>query len=353
LGRNAVVEHLTVGRRLAYDQQKGRLWVVCRHCERWNLTPLETRWEAIDEAEQLFRRARLRIATENIALVRLHEGLELVRIGVPPRLELAAWRYGDQFGRRRRRYIALSGLGLAATGLPMLGSLGLAAAVVGLGGTVTHVVFDRRKWWMDARVPTVFLTDDRGAALPLSTHDAWSAALIPIHRSREWYLTVAHRVRGADVIVQRSFRDRRGRGQAQERAMLTKGAAQRALAVLLPHANPAGGSARSVREAVGVIESYSSLDQLLYAAAVTTKSPDILPDRSPITQLPARMRLALEMVLHEEDEGQASQGQLEALEHRWREAEELANIADNLLRPTDVDTRLDALRKERGQSHDA
>ena len=33
-----------VGRRLAFDPAKGRLWVVCRSCERWNLTPLEERW---------------------------------------------------------------------------------------------------------------------------------------------------------------------------------------------------------------------------------------------------------------------------------------------------------------------
>lgn len=36
-----------MGRRLAFDGAKGRLWVVCRKCKRWNLTPLEERWEAI------------------------------------------------------------------------------------------------------------------------------------------------------------------------------------------------------------------------------------------------------------------------------------------------------------------
>jgi len=30
LGANAVVEHFPVGRRLAFDSEKGRLWVVCR-----------------------------------------------------------------------------------------------------------------------------------------------------------------------------------------------------------------------------------------------------------------------------------------------------------------------------------
>lgn len=47
LGSNEIVEAFPVGRRLAFDAAKGRLWVVCRNCERWNLTPLEERWEAV------------------------------------------------------------------------------------------------------------------------------------------------------------------------------------------------------------------------------------------------------------------------------------------------------------------
>jgi hypothetical protein len=46
LGQNEAIEYIPVGRRLAYDLAMGRLWVVCRKCERWNLTPLEERWEA-------------------------------------------------------------------------------------------------------------------------------------------------------------------------------------------------------------------------------------------------------------------------------------------------------------------
>ena len=43
LGNNEVIESFPVGRRLAFDGERGRLWVVCRRCERWNLTPLEER----------------------------------------------------------------------------------------------------------------------------------------------------------------------------------------------------------------------------------------------------------------------------------------------------------------------
>ena len=74
LGRNEAIEHFPVGRRLAFDAAKGRLWVVCRTCERWNLSPLEERWEAIEECERLFRGTKLRVSTDNIGLARVKEG---------------------------------------------------------------------------------------------------------------------------------------------------------------------------------------------------------------------------------------------------------------------------------------
>jgi hypothetical protein len=129
LGHNEAVEHFPVGRRLAFDAGKGRLWVVCRKCERWNLTPLEERWEAIEECERAFGATRLRVSTDQIGLARLKEGLELVRIGAPQRPEMAAWRYGDQFGRRRRRQYLLGGGAVLLAGTvvvagPMLGIVG-------------------------------------------------------------------------------------------------------------------------------------------------------------------------------------------------------------------------------------
>src|ERR1044071_4792636 len=101
LGKNETFETFPVGKRLAFDARRGRLWVVCPHCERWNLTPLEERWEAIEQCERLFRSSRLRASTDNIGLARIGEEMVLIRIGNPLRPEFAYWRYGDQFGRRR------------------------------------------------------------------------------------------------------------------------------------------------------------------------------------------------------------------------------------------------------------
>src|SRR5436305_11924164 len=132
LGSNETIEHCTVGRRLAFDAAKGRLWVVCRSCERWNLAALEERWEAIEECERAFRGTRLRVSTDQIGLAKLREGLELVRIGDPQRPEMAAWRYGDQFGRRRRRkYLIAGGVVVVASTVvvagPVLGMIGAGA----------------------------------------------------------------------------------------------------------------------------------------------------------------------------------------------------------------------------------
>src|SRR5688500_15839773 len=100
LGKNEVIHPFPIGRRLAFDPGRGRLWVVCTLCHQWNLTPLEERWEAVDECERLFRVTRLRISTDNVGYARLREGLELIRIGRALRPEIAAWRYGDQLVQR-------------------------------------------------------------------------------------------------------------------------------------------------------------------------------------------------------------------------------------------------------------
>src|SRR3954470_22847666 len=97
LGANDTVEHFAVGQRLAFDADKGRLWVVCTRCARWNLTPIEERHEAIEECERLFRGTYARVSTDNVSFARLRSGLELIRIGRPLRPEFAAWRYAGEF----------------------------------------------------------------------------------------------------------------------------------------------------------------------------------------------------------------------------------------------------------------
>ena len=60
-------------------------------------------------------------------------------------------------------------------------------------------------------------------------------------------------------------------------------------------------------------------------------------DTSTLRSRDANVRLALEMAAHEESERRAMEGELEILEAAWREAEEVASIADRLLVPDHIE----------------
>jgi hypothetical protein len=55
-------------------------------------------------------------------------------------------------------------------------------------------------------------------------------------------------------------------------------------------------------------------------------------------------RLGLEMALHEEAERRAMAGELALLEVAWRDAEEIAAIADNMFLPDTVQSSLERMR---------
>ncbi|MGI8547075.1 MAG: hypothetical protein ACR2M1_07035, partial [Gemmatimonadaceae bacterium] len=55
-----------------------------------------------------------------------------------------------------------------------------------------------------------------------------------------------------------------------------------------------------------------------------------------VASLPSELRLALEMVTHEDDERRALKGELADLEQRWKDAEEVADISDNMFLPSSV-----------------
>lgn len=319
LDKNEVIEHFPVGRRLAFDASKGRLWVVCRKCERWNLTPLESRWEAIEACEALYRETRLRVATDNIGLARLREGLELVRIGSPLRPEFAAWRYGDQFGRRRKRAIILGTGAAVAVGSLIVGASAAGVSLSGFSGM----------WW---NIPQM-LQSFQVARIRGPNNEAI--------KLRGRALRQVRLVRGVDGGPELILKHR---GQViaftGQQALDTAGR-------LLPSINPAGGSKRAVADAVAVIERERGAEGYIEHYLDDMSSP--VTNYTPIATASTPARLALEMALHEEAERRAIEGELTALEATWREAEEIAHIADNLFVSPTVDARLQALK---GDEHD-
>ena len=341
LGTNEVVEHFPVGRRLAFDAAKGRLWVVCRGCGRWNLTPLEERWEAIEECERLFRETRRRASTDNVGLARLPEGLELVRIGAPQRPELAAWRYGDQFGKRRRRYIAMVAGGAAAGGAVIVAGPVMGLVSLGAISPLLNVFNMARLAYTTRQAVRVPLADGGTIAVRkldirhtrLVTDDAGWSLRVTAARPRDWNLG-------------------RFRWDAESDQRVLRGAdALRAAGALLPLVNQSGAGDRQVREAVGLVERAEAPGMLFAdaarAAAASPRAAWNLTSDGALRSIPSTMRLALEMAAHEEDERRALEGELAELEQRWREAEEIAAIADDLTLPQSVAKAFGRLKGDR------
>jgi hypothetical protein len=354
LGRNATVEAMPVGRRLAFNQGTGRLWVVCRACERWNLSPLEERWEAIEACERLYRDTRKRVATDNVGLARVGDGLDLVRIGAPLRPEFAAWRYGDQFGRRRRRQMAITGAAMGTVGLVIVGGTWAGASIASFAGLYSNsTMWDQLiNGSPDEKVAQIVGPDGRVFDVR-RRHARMSALLKPSEDGGEVALRLEHR--GGTTV-------------------LTGDAAERAAQRVLPAINRFGGSRRAVASAVRFVEEAGGPDAVLRGLARRHGAPQTYgrfsldaarersekagnPEKLAVTKAPgvlhtldATDRLALEMALHEESERRAMQGELGALAAAWEEAEAIARIADTLLQPEPIAARLEALRAQRRAS---
>lgn len=299
LGQNTRIEAFPVGERLAFDAARGRLWAVCPACARWNLSPLEERWEAVEECERLFRDTALRTSTDNIGLARPAGGPVLVRIGQPMRPEFAAWRYAPQLVLRRRRDLMHAALA-AASPVAMLGTSAAAIIVLGTVGAP-----------LAAAAPLLYV----GGAV------AWSRAGLA---------RVVGRTDDGAAIRVRHLRDVRLHGSHDDlevtvesdagRAELSGPAARMLAAVACARSNQIGARPRYVRDAVDRLERGGGPGAVLDAACRTGE----------LRAIRYVDRIALEMALHEEQERGALHGELAALEAAWRDAEEIAGIADRL-----------------------
>lgn len=331
LGANEVLEEFPVGRRIAFDAAKGRLWVVCRQCMRWNLSPLEERWEAIEEAERLFRGTRLRVSTDNIGLAKLSEGLELVRVGKPQRPEIAAWRYGDQFGRRRRRGLVTAGLIAVGGGTALAGG-----AALGMGAFM-GAQFGRLAWrFVEHGLPMETVARfrlDRGTLIKVQRRHL-RASSIRVGDDGSFGLDLEHSV-----------------GEVR----LNGAEARRVATLILPAVSRLGGTRDEIRQAVERLDRAGDAERYLTQAArhgqrISRHARGVMHEQvddyeTGLLALSTPFALALEMALHEEQERRALEGELAELEAAWREAEEIGAIADSLLLPEWVE---DAIGRMRG-----
>jgi hypothetical protein len=347
LGTNDVIEQFPVGRKLAFDEAKGRLWAICKSCGQWNLSPLEERWEAIEECERRFRATPLRVSTEHIGLARLTEGLELVRVGTPQRPEMAAWRYGEQLGKRRRRAILFTG---AAAGVGLAVIAGAQAGLFVAGGfQAVNLGVQAFNFYNNALKTAARIETDDGRRVDLLGQHVTRARTRPMEGG-DWILDVPYRRLFDDLHGSRRWLLRGGFGgrswERDPRIELRGPAAMRAVGMMLPHINRFGGSRKRVQDAVQLLEDAGSPERL-FARGVGFPNQRIRFNKTSrsLRTLPHTLRLALEMAAHEETERRALlEGELLQLEQAWRDAEEIADIADNLLMPKPVTEFLKKLR---------
>jgi hypothetical protein len=344
LGRNEVLEAFPVGRRVAFDEAMGRLWVVCRRCERWNLAPFETRWEAIDQAERAYRGTSVRVATDNIGLARWRDGTTLIRIGRPLRPEFAAWRYGDAFGRRRKR--AWVAGGAAAVGV---GALAAGAAATGVGFLALAPL-------LQVSTALTAVASQRVRFTPLAHPDGdWflpigNPRLVPAADPSSWAIEVGwqRRLDVPRMTWREWLRPGPGGNNGENgRVTLHGELARHALSRLLPSVNGTGASRARVEEAVTLLEAVGGPDAVLPWAVSQRRAwgaKQTFGDTGDLGYIPRPARLAIEMAVHEERERLALAGELAELERAWLEAERIACIADRLLVTAELTARLEALQ---------
>jgi hypothetical protein len=314
LGGDGGASGLGVGRRFAYDGWKSRAWVICQHCGRWNLTPVDDRLDTVAALDRMASSGRVAATTAQVALVRAG-GYDVVRVGQPPRVELAGWRYGERLKARQRERIkvvvpvtaVIVGL-TAATSIATGGSMGVIVwQYPQLANWIYLQLVGNRKVNVEPPV-----CERCGSVLVLRARHLQQARITRTAHQDLAVLLRCPKCHAAAALLEGpdaeralrsglTFLNLRQRRRIRRQAEVAAGAVERA-----------GGPA-------GLIESTARREPLLAQVA-----PDL--------------RLALEMAVDE-------QAEVRELEREWRRAEELADIADNLLLPPSVEAELRRLKQ--------
>jgi hypothetical protein len=171
--------------------------------------------------------------------------------------------------------------------------------------------------------------------------------VLPVRRR---HLAETSLARGSDhtLAIELRYKNGQARFEGPE--------AMRIASLVVPAVNRFGGSRRTVAEAVNVIEQVGGPER--YVSDLAKRAHVITTVRSRGNRWGRRGkvgttglyglspidRLGLEMALHEEAERRAMAGELALLESAWRDAEEIAAIADDMFLPASVQSSLEKLR---------
>jgi hypothetical protein len=346
LGTNTEVVHLSVGRRIAFDTERGRIWVICSACGQWNLTPIEERWEALAECEALARSAEATSAGAEAALAQTASGLELLRVGGMSYGDIANWRYGLRAAERQRRQrLMLMPLAGLSIGLGLAAWTASHAPIAGVWTTLTVAVMSFILWLNGPR-PWRRFTDGVGRRRFLWP---WQVSDVRIIKS-------ALPGGPTELVVPRFWGEMRLRDLG----------AARALASLLPQLSGAECSGVVIENAVKRVTAAEQASRkprrnpgraARRRARPRNAPPPVAPRvRRPwelllgdarvlyLTAASPERRVALEMAVTEEVEQRELQARTEQLTEEWVEEEEIGAISDDLLVADDVRERMERLK---------
>ena len=302
LPANRVVPGMPMGRRIAFDPVRGRLWVVCGYCGQWNIAALdaEERARAIEHLEQAFHAVTERSATADISTASLGWGVSLIRVGTGDWRRFAAWRHGKRL--TNRRFIFVMGA-VALTWVNMLpwvdamwdSALGSAAGIAAIAAVIV---------WRMGFTAIAQVRNNEGRLVGITPMQERHARLE--RRGGGWALIVRHR---------------------EGETTYTGAEAVRVLRKLLWRRNMNGASLEDISAAVEMIDRVGGTERAI-AEWMKPGATDVKDWR--IQKLPKQLALAFEIAVHEESERREVEGELAITRAEARLAESRALIAEQI-----------------------
>lgn len=311
LGGDGGPSGLGVGRRFSYDGWKSRAWVICQRCSRWNLTPFDERLDTIAALDRMAAAGRVAATSEQVALIRAGP-YDVVRVGQPPRVELAGWRYGERMkAREREKMKVVLPITVAVIGASIAFNAVAGGSMGGLMWQIPQLANGIYTWTVGNRKVAI--------EPPICARCGKIMVLRAKHVKEARIQRTAH----ADLALLVMCPSCEGEG-----ALLEGGDAESALRSGLTYVNlrQRHKVKKRATEAARQVDAYGGPEAFLVRQAQREVK---------IGTYKGAEALALEMAVDE-------QAELRELERQWREAEEVADIADGLLVDPAVE---DALRR--------
>jgi hypothetical protein len=319
LGGDGGASGLGIGRRFAFDEWKSRAWVICQRCGRWNLTLLDTRLDTIAALERMAAQGRVAATTQQVALVRAG-AYDVVRVGKPPRIELAGWRYGERIkARERERLKIIIPVTAVAIGATIAVNVAAGGSVGGFLWQVPNISNQIYVWSVGNRKVNI--------EPPVCRH---CGSIMMLRSKHVQQARLTHTTHEDLALLLRC-------PTCEHAGALLEGAdAEQALRSGLTYVNLRKGRRikRKAEEAASYVEQHGGPEQLIAGAARREIA---------VSTLRGAEGLAMEMAVDE-------QAEVRDLEREWRRADEIAEIADNLVVPPAVEQQLKDLKARRQPS---